>query len=104
MKVAKVAQQPQKRIQSDLSYNLRVESYDFWCRRGHSCSKCAKRLGTREAGVPSMVKVPLNVIIVNFKIYFIRNIFWKFYEMKSESKMQILGLSGMYFDANHILN
>ena len=35
----KVAQQPQKSpywIQSDLSYNLRLESYDFWGHRGHS--------------------------------------------------------------------
>ena len=32
----KVAQQPQK-TRSDLSYNLRLESYDFWGHRGH-CS------------------------------------------------------------------
>ena len=36
----KVAQQPQRprpyRIQSDLSYNLRLESYDFWGHRCHS--------------------------------------------------------------------
>jgi hypothetical protein len=27
---------PPYRIQSDLSYNLRLESYDFWGHRGHS--------------------------------------------------------------------
>ena len=40
-------------IQLDSSYNLRVESYDFWGHRGHSCAKRAKRLGTRKTGVPS---------------------------------------------------
>ena len=37
-----------------MSYNLRVESYDFWGHQGHSCAKRAKHLGTHEAGVPSV--------------------------------------------------
>ena len=43
-----------KRVQSDLSYDLRVESYDFWGHRDHSSIHCicTKRLGTQEAGVP----------------------------------------------------
>ena len=53
----KVAQQPQKPHNgSELSYNLRVESYDFWGHRGHSCAKRAKHLGTCEAGIPSTYK------------------------------------------------
>ena len=44
-----------ERVQSDLSYNLRVESYVFWGHRGYPCcAKRAKPLGIREAGVPSV--------------------------------------------------
>ena len=53
----KVAQQPQKppyTVQSDLNYNLRVESFDFWGHQGHSCAKHAKHLRTSKAGVPGV--------------------------------------------------
>ena len=33
------------------------------------------------------------------KIYFIKNIFWKFYEVRSERGVSILALLGIYFDA-----
>jgi hypothetical protein len=49
-----------------------------------------------------LVKVPLNVNIVK-KIYFIKNIFWKFYQVRSERRdfnwYRVWGLLGMYFDA-----
>ena len=40
-----------------MSYNLRVESYDFWDHRGQSCAKRAKHLGSSEAGVPSSLNL-----------------------------------------------
>ena len=51
------------RVQSDLSYNLRVESYDFWRQPGHRLRK--KRLGTCEAGVP----IPYNLYLPEVMIW-----------------------------------